>query len=116
MPPGAQPLPDGPNGAPTGWSTLGDVAEGGEEGGEDEDDLSTGHFGLTYPMPDDDDDDSRHAHYFRAYVWMQADVDGENNLRDAAYHVDVDLTREDRLWAIDIARGNKAPRLKEAPR
>lgn len=40
---------------------------------------------------------------------MKVLKDSEGDVSGCAYHVDVDLTREDRLWAIDIARGNKVP-------
>ena len=42
---------------------------------------------------------------------MKVLKDSEGDVSGCAYHVDVSLTREDRLWAIDIARGNKVPRL-----
>jgi hypothetical protein len=43
-------------------------------------------------------------------VWVEFDVP-QLSFQPKRFHLDVDLSREDRLWELDLARGNKAPRL-----
>ena len=46
--------------------------------------------------------------YFSIYIWAEL---SRVHCDPERFHLDVDLTREDRMWEVDLMRGNAAPRL-----